>query len=310
MSTPQTTAGKAATLCYGIVGCAGGILFFNLFLERIISFLALVLRSYHMWRLRANKNSSNSNSSERQDSGDYGSDVDSLESYKPSVYWVMIYMFLGACIIACVGSAMYAFMEGWSYFESLYFCFVAFTTIGFGDFVSSQKPEYEMQLLYRIGNFLCIVLGSSCVYSLLNVISIVIKQFLNWMIKKLECPRCRPQKPPPIASRQRRNAIAPSMARESNGSRHDRSEHSKRVIVIDDESAMYDSDGNSRRNSGEMISMQQMLGLNKLTLAMMQKQLYETANRNFIDPEHHPSGGLSGGIGPLAILNEKLGEEV
>ncbi|KAL8286421.1 hypothetical protein RQP46_004438 [Phenoliferia psychrophenolica] len=33
-----------------------------------------------------------------------------------------------------VGSAVFHFTEGWTYFEALYFCFIFFTTIGYGDF--------------------------------------------------------------------------------------------------------------------------------------------------------------------------------
>jgi len=45
MTTPRTVAGKLTTIVYGLLGCSGCILFFNLFLERIITVLALMLRS-------------------------------------------------------------------------------------------------------------------------------------------------------------------------------------------------------------------------------------------------------------------------
>ena len=47
MTTPRTTLGKVALILYGFLGCAGGFLFFNLFLERIITFLAYILRYIH-----------------------------------------------------------------------------------------------------------------------------------------------------------------------------------------------------------------------------------------------------------------------
>lgn len=50
----------------------------------------------------------------------------------------MLILFLSATVIACCASAMYHPLEKWSYFESIYFCFVAFATIGFGDYVVSQ----------------------------------------------------------------------------------------------------------------------------------------------------------------------------
>ena len=52
MTTPRTTPGKVALIMYGFIGCAGGFLFFNLFLERIITFLAYILRYIHERDLR------------------------------------------------------------------------------------------------------------------------------------------------------------------------------------------------------------------------------------------------------------------
>lgn len=51
-TTPQTTMGKVAAIAYGFLGCSSGILFFNLFLERIITFLAFILRTIHLRKLK------------------------------------------------------------------------------------------------------------------------------------------------------------------------------------------------------------------------------------------------------------------
>ena len=85
----------------------------------------------------------------------------------------MLILFLGAVVIACCASAMYQPMEGWSYFESIYFCFVAFSTIGFGDYVVSQRADYENAYLYRFGNFLFLVVGCSCIYRCVSTESAV-----------------------------------------------------------------------------------------------------------------------------------------
>ncbi|GFW44383.1 potassium channel subfamily K member 13 [Trichonephila clavipes] len=125
----------------------------------------------------------------------------------------MLYLFLATISIATTASFLYSPMEGWTYFDCLYFCFVTFSTIGFGDLVTSQEPHYPHVALYRVANFAFIVCGSCCIYSLFNVTSIVIKQFLNWLMKTLDCScRCRPKKPPgrpQLLARGRRNAITP-----------------------------------------------------------------------------------------------------
>lgn len=126
-------------------------MFFNLFLERIITFLAWILRSIHLYRVRKRLRQAATSSrrvsrlsNPRSSLPDILDDDDevSLEQWKPSVYWVMLYLLLASCITACIAAAVYAPLEGWEYFDALYFCFVSFATIGFGDFVSTQKTSY------------------------------------------------------------------------------------------------------------------------------------------------------------------------
>ncbi|KAH3874755.1 potassium channel subfamily K member 13-like [Dreissena polymorpha] len=288
MTTPRTTEGKVLLIFYGFLGCAGAILFFNLFLERIITFLAYVLRTLHKRKVKRRLGINNNNKDNRRASGSI--DEESLDEWKPPVYWVMLILFFGAVVVACSASAMYFPVEEWTYFEAIYFCFVAFATIGFGDYVTSQKAHYKNVELYRLGNFVFIVIGCCCIYSLFNVISIVIKQALNWMIKKMNCD-CRMRK----KQRGRRNAITPGHLRRMKAN----------TVKVD---LNHDSDEDSvsgRRNSGEMISMRDFLKSNNFSLALMQQQLYDTQQR----AQAAPVNGFQGGVGPLAILNKKLGQE-
>ena len=188
MTTPRTTEGQIAIIFYGFLGCAGGILFFNLFLERIITFLAYILRAIHEYEFRRKGLTGNNKDKSSLASDD---DYSSLDSWKPSVYWVMLILFLSAILIACAASAMYSPVEEWTYFESIYFCFVAFATIGFGDYVVSQNEYYDINVhWYRFGNFIFLGIGCCCIYSLFNVTSIVIKQVLNYVIRKLDSRCC------------------------------------------------------------------------------------------------------------------------
>ena len=288
MTTPRTVPGKIVLIFYGFFGCAGAILFFNLFLERIITFLAYILRAIHERDLRRKgitKDPRNRRPSQV-------SEDDQLDSWKPSVYWVMLILLLGALVVAVCASSMYYPVEEWTYFEAIYFCFVTFATIGFGDYVVSQKSSYNNVHLYRLGNFIFIVLGCCCIYSLFNVTSIVIKQVLNWMLRRMNCDCTCSLKKPPMT---RRNAITP-------GHLH-RGGKTPTVTVTE---ADGDSDSEYRRNSGEMISMKDFLQANKISLAMMQKQLWETAQSA---RSHHNNSGFQGGVGPLAILNRKLGQD-
>ena len=161
MTTPSTVAGKITVIVYGLLGCSGCILFFNLFLERIITVLALMLRSIYEFRQRRKERAQGDGvatevGSPRRGSR-YSADDDDLADWKPSVYWVMLILHVAATIIACFTAALYHVQEKWSYFDSFYYCFVSFSTIGFGDLVASQNNYYPYVYLdYIPGRCDCI----------------------------------------------------------------------------------------------------------------------------------------------------------
>nr|XP_020454747.1 potassium channel subfamily K member 13-like isoform X1 [Monopterus albus] len=325
MTTPATIAGKIFLIFYGLIGCAATILFFNLFLERIITMLAYIMRWCHKRRLRCA--GVGVVSSREETSGE----EDSLEGWKPSVYYVMLILGLASIVIACSASTLYSSMENWSYVDSLYFCFVAFSTIGFGDLVSSQRQQYESQEAYRLGNCLFILMGVCCIYSLFNVISIVIKQTLNWILGKLVCsgqhqlcscsaPGCwglwcpclqhknQKQRRLPAHLRQRRlkrNTVQPI----STTGRHLYRDGSEETVCDSETDAGAVADGVhvGRRLSGEMISVNEFMVSNKVSLALLQKQLSETAHQGPRQSYSHQNG-FSGGVGALAIMNNRLQE--
>ncbi|XP_042219710.1 potassium channel subfamily K member 13-like isoform X2 [Homarus americanus] len=301
-ASPRTQEGKIFCIFYGLIGCSSGILFFNLFLERIITLLAFIMRARHerKQRQRAAAGGVEGVVENNQRRGSQDSMEDSsLDAWKPSVYWVMFYLTLASVVVAFLGAVLFMEVEEWTYADSLYFCFISFATIGFGDFVSAQEPNafYGSGLhTYRFFNFAILVVGCCCIYSLFNVISITIKQFLNCIIKRIAscCARghCKPTP--------RRNAVSPSRLQK----------HAIKRIEGDIDS-MYGSE-TERKLSGEMVSMREYISTNKVSLAVMQKQLYETAqmSRGHTSSPHprpgHEERFTPGQVGPLAIASSKL----
>ncbi|XP_061424336.1 potassium channel subfamily K member 12-like [Lethenteron reissneri] len=374
MTTPATVPGKVFLIFYGMLGCSAAILFFNLFLERLITLLACVMRSCRQRRFwRKGRQVAAAWVSEAGPSapaaaaaatataagpGRTRHDGVAREAWKPSVYHVMLILGAAAITIACSASALYSAVEDWSYVDSLYFCFVAFSTIGFGDLVSGQAAATKVvdQSAYRFVNFAFILLGVCCIYSLFNVISIVIKQLLNWTLKKVEQARrylwqrgFRPRG---------RNAVVPSnvhrhqelnhhqqhqqqqqhgrqqprtqqqqQQQQQHSQQHQRhwqrrqqqqQQHQKmRTISIETDLGVDSETDGGRRVSGEMISMQDFLASNKVSLAIMQKQLSEAANGTApATASSAPAAaavvkvdnGFSYGVGSLAIMNNRLAE--
>lgn len=310
MTTPATVGGKVFLIFYGLIGCAATILFFNLFLERVITVIAFVLKLCRENRHRRKAVLPRPSGRPPDGFARHGHGQAGLgevpAGWKPSVYCVMLILGAAAILVSCCASAMYSSVEGWGFLDSIYFCFVAFSTIGFGDMVSDQHEDYDAQGAYRLGNFLCILTGVCCIYSLFNVISIVIKQVLNWLLRRLKA-MCGLAVCPGVvvgargAHHPRRNAVAPGRSGPApRGARRDPS--------VDTEGAN-ESETDGRRLSGEMISMRDFLAANKVNLAIMQKQLSEMANGH---PQPAGSGsrhnGFSGGIGALGIMNNRLAE--
>lgn len=149
---------------------------------------------------------------------------------------------------------------------------------------------------YRFMNFVFLVVGCCCIYSLLNVTSIVIKQGLNYVIHKLQYGN--------------QDVAAPYLPRRQSTvstvyySKRKPTRLGRDSIRAEDNSEM------PRRMSGEMISMKDFLSANKVSLAVMQKQLYDAAQKQrgggslVATPNHQVL--KPGAVGPLAIASEKF----
>ncbi|CAG2179984.1 unnamed protein product, partial [Oppiella nova] len=229
-------------------------------------------------------------------------------NWKPSVYWVMTVLATFTTLIGISASAVYSMVEDWDYLDCIYFCFVAFSTIGFGDLVTNQKDpighDSYHSLVYRIANFVFIALGCCCIYSLFNVTSIC---------------RCRRGHRTPVmtqVTRSRRNALTPNHLRNYSNATHKTVTVKASIADSSDADSTYDSDS-ERRNSNEMICMKDVIKTNAVSLAILQKELYECAQRErsyrspaiLLPSKANDNDFNVGTVGPLAIVSKKLGED-
>uniref|UniRef100_UPI00358EAE0B potassium channel subfamily K member 13-like n=1 Tax=Myxine glutinosa TaxID=7769 RepID=UPI00358EAE0B len=242
--TPVTVAGRLFLILYGLVGCSATILFFNLFLERLIIILTFSMKAFqrlcHCLKCRRT------------------SEV-FLEGWKPSVYCVMLILWLMVGTVIVVASGLFVVFEDWAFVDAIYFCFVAFSTIGFGDMLSGYRKDKIYPRLYLATNFFLIVFGVCCLYSLFNVLSIVIKQGLNRALHFLGyCPQ-------------------------ANGSKCTTASRSTPKTM-----AVSAGSCNDRRNSGEMMSMHGFLNTSNASLSLME---LETSNQAKRAHAHHDKNG-------------------
>ncbi|XP_056630334.1 two pore potassium channel protein sup-9 isoform X2 [Diorhabda sublineata] len=113
-STPVTAGGKAFCIGYAI-GIPLGLVMFQSIGERLNKFASIVIKQIkkylHYQRVEATEMN------------------------------LMFATGMLSSIIITTGAAVFSRYEGWSYFDSFYYCFVTLTTIGFGDYVALQNDN-------------------------------------------------------------------------------------------------------------------------------------------------------------------------
>lgn len=118
-STPVTVWGKAFCMLYAMVGIPLGLVMFQSIGERLNKVASVVIR-----RAKRYMNCSRTEATEMN---------------------LMLATGMLSSIIITTGAAVFSRYEGWSYFDSFYYCFVTLTTIGFGDYVALQVHAGKIQ---------------------------------------------------------------------------------------------------------------------------------------------------------------------
>ena len=133
------------TMCYAIVGIPLGLVMFKSIGERINKFSSVVIRNVK--RLLRCK------------------DVQASE-----INLICVVTTLSSLTIAG-GAAAFSRYEGWTYFDSVYYCFITLTTIGFGDMVALQKDSaLETKPEYVVFALIFILFGLAIVAASLNLL--------------------------------------------------------------------------------------------------------------------------------------------
>jgi hypothetical protein len=108
-STPQTVMGKIFCMCYALIGIPLCLVMFQSVGERLNYFGSFCIKVVKKC-VRA-----------------HNVEVSQTE--------MVCVAGLFALFVTTGGAAMFSHYEGWSYFNSIYYCVITLTTIGFGDYV-------------------------------------------------------------------------------------------------------------------------------------------------------------------------------
>lgn len=77
-------------------------------------------------------------------------------------------VFIWVAVILIVGSIFYHQVEGWSWVDSIYFCFISLATVGYGDFAPTTDISNLFTIFY-IANGLGALIAFLEIYASLRV---------------------------------------------------------------------------------------------------------------------------------------------
>ena len=75
---------------------------------------------------------------------------------------------LWVAFILIGGAIFYHYVEGWSWVDSIYFCFISLATVGYGD-LAPTTPGSKIFTIFYIANGLGVLLAFVDIYSSLRV---------------------------------------------------------------------------------------------------------------------------------------------
>jgi potassium channel subfamily K protein 1 len=80
------------------------------------------------------------------------------------VLFVMVFLML-------IPAAIYSSIEGWSYVNSFYYCFISVSTVGLGDYVPGDQADQEHRHLYKLCSTAYLIIGVLIMVWLLEIFS-------------------------------------------------------------------------------------------------------------------------------------------
>ncbi|XP_074656777.1 two pore potassium channel protein sup-9-like [Tubulanus polymorphus] len=144
-STPKTPGGKIFCMFYALWGIPLCLVMFQSIGERLNTFITFIIKNMKKC----------------------------VKMKKTEVSQTELILVGGnlCTIVLCAGAAAFSYYEKWPYFNSIYYCFITLTTIGFGDFVALQKNEdLQKKPEYVAFSLIFILFGLTVVSAAMNLL--------------------------------------------------------------------------------------------------------------------------------------------
>uniref|UniRef100_A0A915DP73 Two pore potassium channel protein sup-9 n=1 Tax=Ditylenchus dipsaci TaxID=166011 RepID=A0A915DP73_9BILA len=146
-SCPMTIGGKIFCMFYALAGIPLGLVMFQSIGERLNTVAAKILRAFK--------------------------ELFGRKSSPATVSHTDLIIICSALSLFLIAAGAWIFhrYEDWSYFDSLYYCFITLVTIGFGDFVALQKDgALQTRPEYVVFSLIFIVFGLTVISAAMNLL--------------------------------------------------------------------------------------------------------------------------------------------
>ncbi len=111
-----------------------------------------------------------------------------LSKVKAKVVVTVGFLVGGLLLFVIIPAIIFSIIqEDWTYFESVYYCFVTLTTVGFGDFVPGVDVSTNLNGLYRVSVGVWIFIG----LAFLSLVISLIQELFEKFTKKVQNAKCK-----------------------------------------------------------------------------------------------------------------------
>ena len=98
---------------------------------------------------------------------------------------ILCFLVAGLTLFVIIPGVIFSYIQDWTYFESIYFCFVTLTTVGFGDFVPGIDGSNNG--FYRV----CVAFWIFIGLAFLSLVISLLQETFTKITRKVQDARCK-----------------------------------------------------------------------------------------------------------------------